>query len=57
MEFKNKDGVMELIVNQKFFEELKSKLSGKKLRHEEIMELGCRIAAMKEEDLFTLKRK
>jgi len=57
IEFKNKNGMLELIINQKFFEGLKGKLSGKKLRHEEIIELGYKIATMNEKDLFTIKRK
>ena len=56
IEFKNRNGESELTINQTFFEKLKSKLSGKKLGHEEIIGMGYEIATMDEEELFKVKR-
>ncbi len=56
MEFKNRNGGLELTTNQTFFEGLKSKLLGKKLGHEEIIEMGYEIATMDEQEIFKVSR-
>ena len=55
IDLENKNGFLNIVVNEMIFEELKENLSGRKIENEKLREMAYEIAQIDEDRLFVIK--